>query len=59
MPIEPPTATMAICAAESWCRSPSSWTRAGAADAMGMLQHSMTGRPVLRQVAFIVEIAKT
>ena len=39
--MEPPTATMAICAAESWWRSPSSWNCRGADDSVGMQQHSI------------------
>src|SRR5215469_5463223 len=46
VPIEPPTATMAIWEAESWWRSPSSWICGGAADAVGMLQHSMNKRDI-------------
>ncbi len=47
VPIEPPTATMAICGAESWRRSPSSWNCRGAEDSVGMQQHSMSVRALL------------
>ncbi len=47
VPMEPPTATIAICAADSWWRSPSSWNCGGAEDSVGMQQHSMEGLAVL------------
>jgi len=39
--MEPPTATIAICAADSWWWSPSSWNCGGAEDSVSMQQHSI------------------
>lgn len=39
--MEPPTATIDICPAESWWRSPSSWNCGGVEDSVGMEQHSI------------------
>src|SRR5882672_9057842 len=48
VPMEPPTATMAICPAVSWWRSPSSLRGSGEVAGEGMLHHIKNGLACLR-----------